>query len=346
MFKKIRDFIQETIKFFVETVKEEFVLILFMIIIIFILNFPLNYYIVMGGGMSNAADRIKVEDKYKSEGSLNISYVTQLDANILFYGLSYIVPTWEREDADDYKYSEEENLEDVQFRSDLDLKTANGTATYWAYTLAKKPIKETSSKLYVIITYPEEYATDLKVGDEILSMDGKKSPDIAGYVSYIQEKKVGDTIEVAIKRKGKKMTIQSPVYEEKDKKLLGIALQYVREYETDPKLEINFHRNESGPSGGLVTTLEIYNQLTKKDITKGYTIAGTGTIEEDGTIGQIGGIEHKILGAVSAKADIFLSPPGDNYKDAKKYIEKKKLKIKLIKAETVEDAIKQLEGLE
>ena len=110
MFKKIRDFILETIKFFVETVKEEFVLILFMIIIIFILNFPLNYYIVMGGGMSNAADRIKVEDKYKSEGSLNISYVTQLDANILFYGLSYIFPTWEREDADDYKYSEEEAL--------------------------------------------------------------------------------------------------------------------------------------------------------------------------------------------------------------------------------------------
>ena len=90
----------------------------------------------------------------------------------------------------------------------------------------------------------------------------------------------------------------------------------------------------------------MYNQLTKKDLTKGYTIAGTGTIEEDGSIGQIGGIEHKILGAVAAKADYFLSPAGDNYKDAKKYIKKKKLKIKLIKVNNIQDAISILEGLD
>ena len=328
------------------TVKEEYKFIIFMILLLCILNYPLNYYIVMGGGISDASSRISVEDKNNSKGSFNISYVSQLDANILFYGLSYVIPTWEREDVNLYKYTEEENLDDVQFRSDLDLKTANGTATYWAYTMAKKKIEETSTKLYVIVTYPDEYPTELKVGDEIISIDGNEYKTIKDYVEYIQTKEVDGTVEIVLKRDKKEKTISTAVYELKDKKILGIGLQYVKTYDTDPKVDIKFNRNESGPSGGLITTLEIYNQLTKKDLTKGYTIAGTGTIEEDGTIGQIGGIEHKILGAVSAKADIFLSPGGDNYKAAKKYIKDKNLKIKLIKVETIEDAIEKLEGLD
>ncbi len=338
MFKKTLNVIKETIK-------EEYKFIIFCILLVVVLNFPLNYYIVMGGGISDASSRISVEGKKQSKGSLNISYVSQLDANLLFYGLSYIVPMWEREDANNYKYSEEENFEDIQFRSDLDLITANGTATYWAYTMANKSVEEISSKLYVIVIYPDDYKTTLKVGDEILSIDNQSYKTIVEYSDYLQTKKVGDNVLIKIIRNKKEKEIEAPIYELEGKKLLGISLQQVKEYKTDPKVNIKFNKRESGPSGGLITTLEIYNQLTKKDITKGYTIAGTGTIEPDGTIGQIGGIEHKILGAASAKADIFLSPGGDNYKDAKKYIKKKKIKIKLIKVDTIEEAINKLEEL-
>ena len=89
----------------------------------------------------------------------------------------------------------------------------------------------------------------------------------------------------------------------------------------------------------------MYNQLTKKDLTKGKTIAGTGTIEPDGTIGEIGGIEYKIAGAAHAKADVFLSPGGDNYKEVTEYAKKHKLKIKIIKVDTIKDAIDKLERL-
>ena len=237
-------------------------------------------------------------------------------------------------------------MEDVQFRSDLDLLTANGTATYWAYTLAHKKVVEKSSKLYVILTDPEEFETPLQVGDQILGMDDQFYDRVEDYSAYLQTKNKGDKVVVKIKRKKKELEVDAPVYEYEDNKLLGIGLQYVREYETDPQVEIQFNRRESGPSGGLITTLEIYNQLTKKDLTKGYTIAGTGTIEEDGSIGEIGGIEHKLLGAFSAKADVFLSPGGDNYKDAIKYAKKKNLKIQIIKVDTIQDAIEKLEGLD
>lgn len=119
-----------------------------------------------------------------------------------------------------------------------------------------------------------------------------------------------------------------------------------KKYKTTPTTKIKFKKKESGPSGGLITTLEIYNQLTKKDLTKGKVIAGTGTIEEDGTIGPIGGVEQKILGASHAKADIFLVPSEINYEQAKKYAKEKNIKIKLIKVKSIKDAIKKLEELD
>lgn len=329
----------------IETIKEEYKFIIFLSFFLIILYYPVNYYIITGGGISDVSSRVSVEDKYSSSGSFNISYVSQLEGTLLFYGLSYIIPTWERESIDDYKYTENENIEDIAIRSDIDLKVANQTATYWAYTLAKKEVNLTNSELYVIVTNIEEYPTNLKVGDIIQNINGKHFDEVSDYAKYIRELD-GEEIDVELIRNNKVMSIKTPLYKKDGVNVVGVVLRYYKEYETNPKVEYKFKNSESGPSGGLITTLEVYNELTKEDLTKGKTIAGTGTIEQDGTIGQIGGIEHKILGAASAKADIFLVPSGKNYEDAKKYIKKKKLNIKLISVDTIQDAIKKLEELE
>ena len=164
MFKRLLSNIKETIK-------EEYKFIIFSILLICILNYPLNYYIVIGGGISDASSRINVEGQKKSKGSFNISYVTELNGTLFTYGLSYLIPTWERESANDYKYSTNESISDIEFRSDLDLLTSNGNATYWAYKLANKEAKLKNKKLYIIIIF-DGYDTPLKVGDEIISVDG------------------------------------------------------------------------------------------------------------------------------------------------------------------------------
>lgn len=330
--------------YIIDTIKEEYKFIMFLFLLYIILQWPLNYYIVTGGGTSDISSRVEVSDKYKSNGSFNISYVTELKGTVITYALSYVIPTWEREDANLYKYNEEESIDDIEFRSDLDLLTSNGTATYWAYNLAKKEVKEKSSKLYITTIF-EGFKTDLKVQDEVLSVNGKTYNSVDEYREYLQTLKENDLVEVKIKRKNKEKIIKSKLYKYEDRLILGVGLQFVRKYETDPEVKIKFKSSESGPSGGLITTLEIYNQLTKKDITKGLKIAGTGTIEEDGTIGEIGGVEHKILGAADDKADVFLVPSGDNYKDALKYKKEKNLKIKLIEVKTIEDALNKLEKL-
>ena len=81
--------------------------------------------------------------------------------------------------------------------------------------------------------------------------------------------------------------------------------------------KVTVHSDEiGGPSAGFMFSLEIYNQLTKEDLTKGYKIAGTGTISTDGTVGKIGGIEQKVVAADKAGAEIFFAPNENGEKNS------------------------------
>ena len=90
--------------------------------------------------------------------------------------------------------------------------------------------------------------------------------------------------------------------------------------------------------------LDIYNKITKKDLTKGFKIAGTGEIDKDGNIGTIGGVKYKLLGAEKSNADIFLVPKGENYKTCLKVKKEKNLKIKVVSVSTLKEAISVLEN--
>ena len=337
----MKKYINEVLNF----IRQEYKFIIFLVLLYCILEMNVNYYIITGGGISNISSRVEVEDKYESQGSFNLSYVTELaKSNVMGYLLSYVMPGWERENANSYKYYDEETLRDLSIRSEIDLRNSIGNATYWAYTLAEKQLTIASTGIYVYSSVPE-YNNDLKVGDKLLSIDGHPYETIDEYKAYLQEKNINDTVMIKVLRNGKEKDIETLVSKDKENNVVGVYLQVVKTYETDPKLEIKFKRTESGPSAGLMTTLEIYNQLTEKDLTNGLKIAGTGTIEEDGSIGQIGGIEHKLLGAAHSKVDIFLCPSGKNYEDALKYKKEKKLKIKIIEVKTLEETIQILEEL-
>jgi PDZ domain-containing protein len=71
-----------------------------------------------------------------------------------------------------------------------------------------------------------------------------------------------------------------------------------------------------GPSAGLMYSLGLYDLLTPGDLTDGQLVAGTGTMELDGTVGPIGGITDKIVAARRVGADVFLVPK-DNLAEAR-----------------------------
>ena len=85
-------------------------------------------------------------------------------------------------------------------------------------------------------------------------------------------------------------------------------------YEFPFKVTVNIGDSIGGPSAGLMFALSIYDVLTPGSLTAGGTVAGTGTITGNGRVGEIGGIQQKIVGARNDGAQLFLVP-ADNCED-------------------------------
>ncbi|MET8947083.1 PDZ domain-containing protein [Streptomyces sp. NPDC004542] len=96
-----------------------------------------------------------------------------------------------------------------------------------------------------------------------------------------------------------------------------------------------------GPSAGLMFSLGIYDKLTPGDLTGGKFVAGTGTIDDDGKVGPIGGIEMKTVGARGKGAQYFLTP-ADNCAAAAKDTPSG---LRLVKVNTIEDALEALKDI-
>lgn len=122
---------------------------------------------------------------------------------------------------------------------------------------------------------------------------------------------------------------------------------------TNPKYTIN-KSNSGGPSGGLMQALSIYNSLVEEDLTNGLKVAGTGTIDINGNVGQIGGMYAKIYTAYYLEADIFFIPgklgediTNDNYHEAIEAYESlgSPDSLKLVPVYSLQEAIDYLTAL-
>lgn len=334
MFSKIYNFVKKYIQ-------ENIVELCIYISLLFIILCPVDYYIITGGGTFDAKTRVSMKNSYESKGSLNMAYVSEVKGTIFTYLLSYVMPGFERENVDEYRTTSEESIEDIEFRNSLWLKQTNNNSIYVAYKKAGKELIEKEHKNYVFYI-AKEADTNLKVGDEVLKIDDTEIDELSDLKKYVQTKQLNDEVTLTVIRNEKKLKRYAKVYEEEGKLYVGVSVLEDVSYETDPKISFKFKKSESGPSGGLIMSLQIYDLLVKEDITKGLKIVGTGTIDKDGTVGEIDGIKHKLRGAVKNKADVFLAPAGRNYREAIKEKEKNKYKIKIIEVKSFDDAIEKL----
>ena len=333
IYEKIKNFIQENYLF-----------ILFNLVIIALFTYPLPYYIYAGGGILNVEDRIIVEGSKKSSGSYNLCYVKEVQATIPTYLYSLINKDWERVKVEEVALDDNETTDEIFARDRIYLAQANQSSVIASFKLADKNYEIISNSPTVIYIL-EEADTDLKIGDRVISVNGININDRDDILDITSKYNVGDKVEVEVENNGKKYKRYSKLIEVDNTKILGIAIENVIDYKTTPEVNFNFKNSESGPSGGFMSSLAIYDYLLDEDISKGYKIAGTGTIDMDGNVGEIGGVKHKLSGAVSNKADIFFVPNGDNYKEAIKIKKKKKYKIKVVGVDTLSDAVNYLNDL-
>ena len=332
--------VYENIKKFI---KRNYKCLIFYIVLCIVFLCPLNYYIIVGGGISEVGNRIEVENSYKSKGSFSLAYVSEIKGTIATYLLSYVMPDWKRVKMSDYTYYDEEDKKDIEFRGKIDLLNSNDFAIKNAYLSAGKSYVVSDTNLYVYLV-DKDSKNKFKVGDKILEVDGVKINSVDDYKEIIEKHNVFDVLDVMVERNKKEKIIKTTIYSSEDdnRKITGIYINSINIYKTNPKVNIKFKSSESGASGGLIETLDIYNKLVKEDITKGKKIAGTGEIDSDGNILSIGEVKYKLLGAVKKKADIFIVPNGENYKTCMKVKKEKKLKIKIIGVSTFREALEKL----
>ena len=327
--KQIKKIITENIKTFV---------VFFLVLILCTYEFP--YYIETPGGTLDIAKRIVVKDGYQAQGSFHLAYVSELKATIPTLIISKFKKDWDIIKQSDV-VMDQENASDAYLRDRLLLEEASQNAILVAYQKAKRKVEILNQKLY--ITYIDSISkTNLKVGDEIISVNGSSVTTKKALNSIIQAHSIGDTLDIVVIRNHKEIKTTAEIIEYEKQNIIGIMIYEKLELETDPSIELKFKSSESGPSGGLMMTLSIYNQLIKQDITKGKKIVGTGTIDCDGNVGEIAGIKYKLKGA-EANADLFFVPNGKNYEEAMRLKQDLDYEIEIVGIDTFDEALEYLD---
>ncbi len=337
--------IRNKLKAFYIYLKENLRFFLFLLFLFLVFALPLPYYIYTGGGIIPIDKRIEIENSKKEKGSFNLAYVTERKATPFLFLLAQFRKDFEIVKEETFKLNEEESEEEILFRDKIALEEANQTAVFYAYQKAGKKYTVKRKHFYVLYIDSKK-KSPLKVGDDLLEVNGKEITSISMLQEEILKKEVGDSLPFLVQRGKKKLKMNVEVFLKDTTKMIGTSIREVDEIKTEPKISFHFKSAESGPSGGLMMTLAIYNRITQTDYTYGKKIVGTGTIEKDGSIGSIGGVLFKLRGAVSEKADVFLVPSGENYKDCLKEIQRKKYQIKLLPVDTFDDAVEKLKTLQ
>ena len=329
-------------KLYVQTktfIKENIKFLLILIVAFFVLTFELPYYIDTPGGLIDVSERLEVEDGYGINGSLNLAYISEFRATIPTLIVAYFNGDWEIIKKDDV-VADNETIEENNYRNKILLEEANQNAIIVAFDKAGLDYEVTNRKVNIIYIY-EEADTDLKIGDIITEINGIEINSKEEALNTIKE---SDELSIKVINDGVEYTRYANKVDIGGEDLIGIMVSETKDVTPSKEVSINFKESESGPSGGFMMSLSIYDYLTSEDLTKGLKIVGTGTIDEFGNVGVIGGIEHKIKAAVKEDADIFFSPSA-NYAEALEVVTKENLDITLVEVSHIDDAIEYLNNL-
>lgn len=177
------------------------------------------------------------------------------------------------------------------------------------------PVREVTIVASVTTGSPSD--GKLEPGDEIVSVDGTKVSVPDDVTTAMTGVTPGDTVTVVVKRGADKATERVDIVtttnpNDSSRAFLGISIGITYEATFDIQITLE---SVGGPSAGLMLSLGIVDILTPGPLVDGRYVAGTGTIEPDGTVGPIGGIAQKLAGARDSGATFFLVP-ADNCAEA------------------------------
>lgn len=151
----------------------------------------------------------------------------------------------------------------------------------------------------------------LEPGDVIVAAQGQEIQFADDLIRVLSGVKPGTAVLLTIVRGGQRsevsvVAVQHPRQQERAALLVTVETDAV-EADIPIPVEIRAH-DVSGPSAGLIFSLEIVDRLSDSDLAGGRRIAGTGTIDARGNVGAVGGVAQKVVAAEAAGAELFFVP--------------------------------------
>ncbi|WP_048702816.1 SepM family pheromone-processing serine protease [Companilactobacillus ginsenosidimutans] len=330
---------------------------IFAIVVLFFF-FQTNYYLEVPGSAEPTSQFVKVDGKHdKKKGNLLLTTVGIVRATPFL-----LVKSMEN----DFEtiYPQEElmgNETSAQYNQvqQYYMKSATNNAVQAAYTKAHKPFNKVYKGVYVMdITSNSDFKGKLEVGDTINSINGYKFKSSNEFINYVRKQNKKSKVSISLDRNGRKLNVSGGLVKLKETKHYGLGITLTDDSVAKGVPPTTINAGEiGGPSAGLMFTLQVYSQIANKNLKQGRTVAGTGTISPDGTVGPIGGIDKKVFIASAEGATIFFAPDDPVTKEIKKYdpdyvnnyhlakqaAKKINTKMKIVPVKKLDDAINYLE---
>ncbi len=211
--------------------------------------------------------------------------------------------------------------EEQRIKADkIDMQLSQQVATAVALRALGYKVRIRETGVRVALVYGNTHAAGkLQPGDVIVSADGHPARSAIELHNLLGRHKVGDTVSLVLLRAGARhqvniVTSRDPL--DPSHAIVGFQPEPALDFRVPFRIKFDLG-GVGGPSAGLAFALQILEERGR-DIDRGYNVAATGTIAPDGSVGEIGAIQQKTIGARQAHVDVFLVPAGDNYRVARK----------------------------
>lgn len=292
-----------------------------------------------------------VNEKFAHQGHLNMTTVSVNDGLPLFAALGL----WARSDYSlvprEDIFPPNQTVEQVNQQNAQMFSESQSSAEIAALEYLKYP-----NVLYAGNVVANSPSTGkLRPQDQITEVNGTKIVDVKGLMKVMEGTKPGQQIPVVVKRSGTPITVSitlgtrpvdpnNPNDPRNRYGFLGIEPQD----RPEAKFAVHISLDRiGGPSAGLMFTLGVIDKLSPGDLTAGKFVAGTGEINvsadrsQPATVGPIGGILLKEIGARDKGATIFLVP-APNCQEA---VTRIPAGLQLVKVATLDDAMNALKDI-
>jgi PDZ domain-containing protein len=301
-----------------------------LLIIFFIALMPIglittDYYFMSPGPPYQWEIDYGNNENYEFEGNLYQLTVRRDEANVFVYLWSLVNPSYDL-------YPKELILPDGVTPQELseisiqNMRTSENVAIAVALKNIGYEIETKGEGVAVVGLLDDSPVKDkLKKGDLLNSINNVQIFSATEFISTLRTYSIGETVSIGLIRVvdgvSEQLFIETTLIEHveyKGEPMVGFLATTVNE-RFDFPFEVDIKTgNVGGPSAGLMMALNVYNNLIPQDITNSMVVAGTGTIEIDGSVGPVGGIKQKIIAAKRAGAELILVPVA-NFEEAKPF---------------------------